>query len=158
MANRRRVLSSALLACTTIAIGLASRAEAGEPVRIEEPPPGKALVVFYRRWSYSAAAVSYIVREGQVELGLLSVGSYFVVPVDPGLHTFTVHAERHSDMQLLAEAGEIYYVRFDLDIGVVLYQPDLTPSEQRLFDEVSAKLRLSAPLAAAQRGGDSAPQ
>ena len=36
------------------------------------------------------------------------------------------------------EADEIYYVRFELDSGWVLYQPSLVPTEQRVFDEISA--------------------
>lgn len=125
----------------------ATSVQAGQPVQIPDPPQGKALIVFYRRWAYPAAVISYIVREGQTELGRLSVGSYFVATVDPGLHTYTVHAERHNNMQIVAEAGEIYYVRFELDVGVVLWQPDLTPSDQRLFDAESPRLHLSEPVA-----------
>ena len=84
-----------------------------------------------------------LLREDKAELGMLSAGSYFTAVVDPGLHTYTVHAERRNDMQIRVEAGETYYVRFELDIGVILYQPTLTPSEEWRFDQVSDKLSLS---------------
>ncbi|HEY5290527.1 MAG TPA: DUF2846 domain-containing protein [Caulobacteraceae bacterium] len=120
---------------------------AGAPVLIGDPPPEKALIVFYRTWKYPAAALSYAVREGQTKLGILAPGSYFVVSVDPGLHTYAVRSERSDAMQIVVEAGEVYYVRFELETGWLLYQPTLTPSEQRLFDTSSGRLRLSEPLA-----------
>lgn len=124
------------------------------PVEIGDPPAGKALIVFYRTWKYPAAANSYTVREGQTPIGVLSAGSYFVAVVEPGLHTYSMRAERRDDMQIEVEAGEIYYVRFELDTGWLLYQPTLAPSEQRLFDEVSAKLRLSEPSAVTSHSAD----
>lgn len=140
--TRRTVLAGTAGAALVAAAGGAT---AGA-VQIGEPPSGKAYVVFFRKAEYAGGAISYIVREGKAELGRLSAGSYFIATVDPGLHTYTVHAERHSDMQLIVEAGETYYVRYELDVGVILYQPTLEPSEQRLFDEASPKLHLSDPL------------
>jgi hypothetical protein len=154
-ASRRALL---LLAAATAASGLAPAAWAeGQPVQLDDPPPGKALIVFFRKWEYPDSAISYIVREGKAELGRLSAGSYFTAAVDPGLHTYTVHAERRNDMQIVAEAGETYYVRFELDIGVVLYQPTLVPAEQRLFDAISARLSRSEPLAPAGVAAPAAP-
>lgn len=136
--TRRGFLASAA------ATAAAGPALAGEPVQVGDPPPGKAFIVFYRKWEYFGAAISYIVREGNTQIGRLGAGSYFIATVEPGLHTYTVHAERHNDMQITVEAGEIYYVRYEMDIGVILYQPTLEPSEQRLFDAMSSKLKLSA--------------
>lgn len=138
--TRRGFLASAA------AITAAGSALAGQPVQIGDPPPGKAFIVFYRKWEYFGVVIGYIVREGHTEIGRLDAGTYFIATVDPGLHTYTVHAERHNDMQITVEAGEIYYVRYEMDIGVVLYQPTLEPSEQRLFDAMSSKLKLSAPV------------
>lgn len=141
----RRALLALATATAAGALAPAVRAQT-QPVQIDDPPPGKALIVFFRKWEYPDAAISYIVREGKAELGLLSAGSYFTAVVDPGLHTYTVHAERQNDMQIVAEAGETYYARFELDIGVILYQPTLVPAEQRLFDAVSMHLSRSRPL------------
>jgi hypothetical protein len=141
--TRRAVLAGTTAGAALLAV--ASRA-AAQAVRIDDPPPGKASVVFFRKGAYFGGPIGYIVREGTRELGLLASGTYFIADVDPGLHTFTVHAERHSDMQLVVEAGEIYYVHFELDLGVVLYQPTLEPTDQRLFDEQSPRLRPSEPL------------
>jgi hypothetical protein len=142
-ATRRAVLA---LGAGAIAIAGLAEAAPSPTVQIDDPPPGKAVIVFYRKWLYPAALDSYIVREGKTALGRLSAGTYFVSVADPGLHTYTVHSERHEGMQLVVEAGEIYYVRFELETGFILYQPTLVPAEQRQFDESSGHLRLSFPL------------
>jgi hypothetical protein len=121
-------------------------AAASPPIRIPDPPPGQATVVFYRKWEWPAAADSYMVHDGVQDIGRLGAGTYFVTNATPGLHTYWVRAERRRDMQLQVDADETYYVRFELDLGIVLYQPTLTPSEQRLFDQSSAHLKLAAPL------------
>ncbi len=118
-----------------------------QPVHIDDPPAGCASIVFYRKWAYPGGANSYAVRDGQTILGMLGPGTYFVAIVEPGLHTYSMRAERRNDMQIEVEAGEVYYVRFELETGWILYQPTLTPSEQRLFDEVSSRLRLAEPVA-----------
>ena len=146
-----------MAAAAVIAVAPVASAETGaKPVQIGNPPPGKALIVFYRKWLYPAAANSYTVREGKTELGRLDPGSYFVAVVEPGLHTYSTRAERRNDMQIEVEADEIYYVRFELDTGWILYQPTLAPSEQRLFDELSARLKRTEALAAVATVGPAA--
>ncbi len=142
----RKLRRRAVLALFPAVASAAIAGQPSQPVRLDDPPAGKALIVFFRKWEYFGVAVSYIVREGHAEIGRLSAGTYFVAVVDPGLHTYTVHAERHNDMQIVAEAGEIYYVRYAMDVGIVLYQPTLEPTEQREFDQASAHLKLSPPL------------
>ncbi|HEY7901620.1 MAG TPA: DUF2846 domain-containing protein [Caulobacteraceae bacterium] len=139
MLSRRTLL---VLAGTTLAFD-ARAAPAAQPIDVGDPPPGKALIVFYRKRDYPGSANTYAVREGVAQLGDLGIGTYFVVAVDPGLHTFNVHAERRSDMQLEVEAGETYFVRFVLETGWLLYQPTLEPSEKRLFDQTSVHLARS---------------
>ena len=152
--TRRAVLT---VACAGILAPAAAAETPDTPVRIGDPPSGKAFIVFFRKWEYPGAAISYIVREGQTELGRLSAGSYFVATVDPGLHTYVTHAERRDDMQIQVEADEIYYVCFELEVGLLLYQPTLAPTEQRLFDELSPRLHLSKPLAPIQTASPAAP-
>jgi hypothetical protein len=139
---------SALIAATSALIAAAfapnlAVAHKAEPVHIGDAPPGRAQIVFYRKWTYPASLDTYAVREGHTKLGNLDAGSYFIAIVDPGLHTYGTRALRSDNMQIVVEAGETYYVRFELESGIFLYQPTLTPSEQRLFDQTSAKLRLS---------------
>ena len=139
--GRRLFIAASLTVCASACLG----DTLFSPIDVGQPPPGKALVVFYRTSKYLAGPLSYIVREGNVRLGRLSSGTYFIATVAPGLHTFTVHAERHNDMQMILEAGETYFARFDLETGFLLWQPNLIPTDQRQFDQSSAHLKLSKP-------------
>lgn len=145
--GRRFLLSAVVATVLTAALASTLYAAPRPPIDIPDPPAGKALIVFYRKWYYPGAAVSFTVREGKVELGVLGAGTYFTVVAEPGLHTYTMRAERHSDMQLVVEADETYYVRFDLDTGVFLYQPTLSPTQQWQFLQQSGGLKPSRPLA-----------
>ncbi len=111
------------------------------------------MIVFYRKWAYPALALGYTVREGRDAIGELDPGTFFFVVVDPGLHSYYVRGEHRDTMQIEVEAGETYYVRFELDTGWLLYQPTLTPSEQRLFDQASPHLKPSMPAPPASPAG-----
>jgi len=129
-ATRRAWLAGA--GASAAAAGFVAPARA-DPIQLPDPPPGKALVVFYRNLAYAAAALTFMVREGQTDLGELSIGTYFTLVADPGWHTYTVRAERHDNMQIELDADETYYVHFELGTGVLLYQPSLSPAEQWQF-------------------------
>ena len=122
---------------TALAIALATVADAGwaagVPVRIDEPPAGRANIVFFRRGHLQDALINLTVNEGPVGLGPLGWDSYLVVAATPGLHTYGFR-EDGNDVQIVVEAGETYYVRFELDVNDLV---TLTPAEQRQFDDVS---------------------
>jgi hypothetical protein len=143
VATRRAIVTAAaVMALAPVALAQTP----AQPVKVGDPPSGKALVVFFRKWLYPSSANTYTVHEGHTDIGRLSPGTYFIAVVEPGWHTYSVRAEKRNDMQIEIEADEIYYVRFELDTGWILYQPSLVPAEQRQFDELSAKLKPSEPL------------
>ncbi len=146
MIRRRATTRRGLLAAGAAAMASIGGAAWAGQVDVGEPPPGKGQIVFFRRWYWGGGANTYMVREGEREIGRLPNSNYFIAAVDPGWHTFTVKAEKHVDMQIEIEAGETYYVLCELGTGWILYQPMLTPTEQRVFDEISAKLTLSTPV------------
>ena len=144
-ATRRALLGAAAVSW----LAPAALAEtAAEPAQIGEPPPGKGQIVFFRKGAYAGFVDSYMVRDEAGEVGRLYSGSYFVVAVEPGLRTYMVRAEAKRRMQIFIDAGETYYVICELGAGgIILYQPDLTPSEQWLFTRVSPGLRKVEPKA-----------
>jgi hypothetical protein len=115
-------------------------------IAIAAPEAGKGQVVFFREKKFAGAAVNYIVREGETELGKLSSGSYFVVAVEPGAHAYTVHSEAKDVLNLEVEAGETYYVIGGITMGFLAGRPNLSPSDQAAFDAMSGKLKPSKPL------------
>lgn len=115
-------------------------------IAIAAPEAGKGQIVFFREKKFAGAAVNYIVREGETELGKLSSGSYFVVAVEPGAHAYTVHSEAKDVLNLEVEAGETYYVIGGITMGFLAGRPNLSPSDQAAFDAMSGKLKPSKPL------------
>lgn len=108
------------------------------------PSTDMGTVVFFRESKFAGAAVSFKVREGETELGKLSSGSYFVSKVAPGQHAYTVHSEAEDVLNLEVEAGEVYYVRGSISMGVLVGRPDLAPSDAATFESMRPKLKDSA--------------
>ncbi len=122
------------------------------PAAAEAPPPAAvpavapaaasdtATVIFFRPSKFLGAAIGFIVREGQTELGKLRNGKYFVLHVSPGKHQFIVHSEAKDVLTIDADAGETYYIRGGVTMGILAGRPNLSPSDQAAFEAVKASL------------------
>lgn len=104
------------------------------------PPAGKGQIVFFREKRFTGSLIHFKVREGHTELGKLTNGVYFVVPVEPGTHTYTVHSEAKDVLTLEVEPGETYYVRGSVSMGFMAGHPNLSPSDEASFDALASKL------------------
>jgi hypothetical protein len=110
-------------------------------------PPGNSktpttgVVVFFREKKYIGGGVAFKVREGDVELGKLSNGTYFTVRTRPGLHKYEVHAETRDVLTLEVEPGETYFVSFGLGVGVLAGRPNLAPSDRQTFIKLYDQLK-----------------
>jgi len=112
---------------------------------IGTPPPGKALVVFFREKKFAGSALRYKVREGETELGKLGSGTYFVAAVDPGQHTYVVHSEAKDVTNIEAEAGETYFLIGTVTMGFMAGHPNLSPSDAAAFETMLPKMKLAEP-------------
>ncbi len=110
---------------------------------IGAPQAGKAQIVFFRPSKFAGAAIGFKVREGDVELGKLRSGRYFVANVEPGTHEYTVHSEAKDVLTMEVEAGETYYVQGTISMGFMAGRPNLSPSDQATFDGMANKLKLA---------------
>lgn len=110
---------------------------------IGKPEPGKALVVFFRPSRFTGAAISFKVREGEVELGKLKNGTYILTQVDPGKHTYTVHSEAKDITNIEAEEGETYFLSGGISMGLMVGRPNLTPSDAAKFQAEMKKLKVA---------------
>lgn len=113
--------------------------------------PNMGTVVFFREGKFVGSMVSFMVREGDVELGKLSNGTYFVAKVPPGPHTYRVHSEAKDELSLEVEAGETYYVQGSISMGVLVGRPNLSPSDAATFEKLKADLKDSAAPKGAQK-------
>ncbi|KAF1726098.1 hypothetical protein CSC76_11265 [Pseudoxanthomonas mexicana] len=105
------------------------------------PAEGMGQVVFFREKKFTGAAIKYKVREGETELGKLGSGTYFVASVAPGTHQYTVHSEAKDVLTLEVEAGETYYVQGSITMGFMAGRPNLSPSDESVFNAMADDLK-----------------
>jgi hypothetical protein len=126
----------------------AQPAEPAQPAaggRVAPPPAGKGQVVFFRPSKFPGAAVSFSIHEGDAGVAKLGNGSYAVVVAEPGPHAYTSESESKDILNVEVDAGETQYVSQTLGMGVVMYRPHLTPSDQATFDGLKLKLSTKNP-------------
>ena len=114
---------------------------AGVQAAIGAPEPGKAQVVFFRPSKFAGGAVKVQVREGETEYGKLSSGRYFVVNLEPGQHSFTVHSENKDVTTVELEAGETYFFEGSISMGVMVGHANLGPSDATKFEAALKKMK-----------------
>jgi hypothetical protein len=124
----------------------AATAASDLPEGIAPPPEGKGQIVFFRPSKFVGGGISYIVREGETELGKLSNGSFFVYVAEPGAHAYVVHSEAKDILNMEIEAGETYYVVGGVTMGVLAGRPNISPSDQAAYTAIAAKLKPAKPL------------
>ncbi|HKC15698.1 MAG TPA: hypothetical protein VKC11_03230 [Steroidobacteraceae bacterium] len=116
-------------------------AEAPPPAAAPAAPSDTATVIFFRPSKLLGAAIGFIVREGQTELGKLRNGKYFVLHVSPGRHQFVVHSEAKDLLTIDADPGETYYIQGGVTMGFLAGRPNLAPSNQAAFEAVKASMK-----------------
>ena len=138
--------ASDAVAAPAIATAVASPVDAKLAQAIGAPSPGKAMVVFFRPGKFMGGGVGFIVREKGVELGKLRNSRYFAIEVEPGQHEYIVHSEAKDVTHLEAEAGETYFLAGTMTMGVLVYHPNLSPSDAGAFSVALPKLKKAKPL------------
>src|SRR5581483_10897774 len=110
------------------------------PEGLSPPPEGKGQVVFFRPSNFVGMAVSFSVHDNDKGVAKLGNGSYAVVVADPGPHAYSIQFEAKDTLNMEVEAGETYYVRQTIGMGVVAARPHLTPSDAGEFAKQKLKL------------------
>jgi len=121
-------------------------AQAAVAGSISPPPAGKGQVVFFRPSRYVGWAVWFNVRENGTALGKLSNGAYFVRVTDPGAHTYTAATENHNVLHLEIDDGETYYVRGSVQMGILMGEANMAPSDQATFEKSFKGMHLAKPV------------
>lgn len=113
-------------------------------IEIGTPAEGMAQIVFFRPKKFVGGAIGFIVREGETELGKLRNGNYFIAAVTPGKHAYVVHSEAKDVLNVELEAGETFFAKGSVTMGVMAGRPNLAPSSEAEFR--AEKLKPSKPL------------
>jgi hypothetical protein len=99
---------------------------------ISPPPGGKGQVVFFR--PPRRLSSRFTLMEGSTPLADLASETFFVLPVEPGLHTFQAQPAANSDsLTLEVNAGETYYVQEATIGGAFVTVPVLYLRDQMAF-------------------------
>ena len=99
------------------------------PAFASEPPEAKqdkGLVMFYRNSAFKGGAIRFNLNHAEGGLGQLLSGTYLYRYLEPGQHTFWSQAISQDSITLDMEAGKIYYVRGDVQMGVFAGRPRFT--------------------------------
>lgn len=116
-------------------------AQSSENAAETDIPQGKGKVVFFRKGGFVGSAISCAVHENGEKLTSLRPGRFAIVYAEPGIHEYMVKSEATDRLRLKIEAGETYYSKCNITMGVMAGRPNLSPSDQAAFDAMSAKLK-----------------
>ncbi len=110
---------------------------------LPDPPAGMGQVVFFRQKTALGTAQWFNVRDEGDAMGRLNNGSFFVVPVPAGMHTFSAKTEPefNDKLTLKIDPGETYFVEAVLTKGVIIGVPNLTPSDRTRFDSIANQMQ-----------------
>lgn len=101
------------------------------------PPTGKGLVVFYRPSAFAGGAIRFNVNHAEGSLGQLTNGTVLQKVVEPGPATFWAQAISQDSITINVSAGQTYYVRGDVRMGIYAGRPQFTQvSEVQALKEI----------------------
>jgi hypothetical protein len=131
-----------IIATLGVAMASATQSASAEEVSATAASPeSKGRVIFFRKGGLFGAAISCAVHENGAKLTSLPPGKFAIVEVEPGIHEYTVASEAKDTLRLEVEAGETYYAKCNVTMGVMAGRPNLSPSDQATYDAMSAKLK-----------------
>jgi len=105
----------------------------------EQPkiPQGKALIVFYRPAAFAGGAIRFNINHAEGPVGQLISGSVLYKTVSPGAQTFWSQVISQDAITINATAGQTYYVRGDVKMGLYAGRPSFTQvSEAQALQEL----------------------
>jgi Protein of unknown function (DUF2846) len=110
------ILSLAVSGCATL-----GSAYTPEPAAQTD----KATVYVYRSPGFVGGALSPTINANGVPLQDLPAGGYFVYHAAPGELEFSAKTEARTSVTVDAKAGQVYYVKGSIGVGVLVGHPHL---------------------------------
>lgn len=110
--------------------------------KAEEIPLDSGLVYIYRPSSFVGGGVSYDVKVGDTSITRLYNGGYYPYFSAPGEVEFWAQTETRSAVTLDVKAGETYYIKGTVGVGLLMGRPHLmvVPAEIAINEIVDCKL------------------
>jgi Protein of unknown function (DUF2846) len=131
--NVKSSLACALVAAVALLSGCGTvpfaPPETDARAKLLQAVPGKAVVYLFRNETYSAPWPIRVSLDGQ-DMGQSGADTYFRWTVEPGEHLILSHTENVASLILNAEAGRVYYVWQDVEMGFFQPRSRLTPVDR----------------------------
>lgn len=108
---------------------------------IPQAKPDKGLVIFYRVSSFKGGAIRFNLNHSEGSIGQLLSGTFLYKYLDPGEHSFWSQAISQDSITLNVEAGNTYYVKGDVRMGVFAGRPKFTQMPESQAKADLAKLK-----------------
>ena len=93
---------------------------------LPSPDAGKGLIVFYRPASAAGAAIRFNINHSDGYVGQLTSGAVLFRQVNPGPQTFWSQVISQDAITINVSAGQTYFVRGDVLLGVYAGRPKFT--------------------------------
>ncbi len=138
-------LALGVLPATGVSPALAQEALVTKSGPIGEPQAGMGQIVFFRPGSLMGAALGCTVREGDTQMARLGSGKFYTVQATPGRHTYNTRGEAKDEIALEIEAGETYFVRCNIGMGIMSGRANLSPSDRDAFAKKAKGLKMWEP-------------
>jgi uncharacterized protein DUF2846 len=120
------IQSSAITALGLMGLLLSGCATLGPVYKPEQSVPSdKGTVYIYRESKMVGAAIGYTVSANGTPVAKLSSGSYFVYHALPDEVAFSAQTEAKTSVTIDIKAGEVYYLKGTVGMGVLVGHPHL---------------------------------
>ncbi len=112
----------------------------------------KATVYVYRDFNVFGGGMTYMVSANGVPIASLPAGGYFVYHAHPGEVQLSAKSEATTSVTVEAKAGEVYYVKGTIGIGILVGRPHLVLVSKEVGEKeiTSCKLVPESMAASAQ--------
>lgn len=154
LCSRRQIIAVILFVSLALLSGCATLGPVYKPE--SGSPAGTATVYVYRDFNVFGGGMTYMVWGNGVPIASLPAGGYFVYHAAPGKVQLSAKSEATTSATLEAKAGEVYYVKGTLGLGILVGRPHLVlvPKEIGEKEIAGCKLVPQSMTASAQTSAD----
>ena len=111
---------------------------------IAAPASGKGQIVFFRPGGIGPL-IRCTVRENGKMIARVGNGKYYVMPAEPGAHSYTAKTEATDTVRVEVEPDETTYVKCKISMGIMAGRPNLSPSTTEEYAKLGKKLKPQDP-------------
>jgi len=154
MWSRQQIIGAIVVVGLSLLSGCATLGPAYKPE--SGSAADKATIYVYRDFNVFGGGATYMVSGNGVPIASLPAGGYFVYHAPPGEVQLSAKSEATTSVTVEAKAGEVYYVKGTIGVGILVGRPHLlmVTNEVGAKEIASCKLVPESMMANAQTGAD----